>query len=102
MPLIAHSSGPLLAWINENNGDNDEEEEDNDEDDTRMMIRTMAMRKRGRRTKKNRTSKLTVDDAWLAVRYTLPLSELGSDFYDALKSRSRGYASFDYEEGDYR
>eukprot|EP00193_Tetraselmis_chui_P013509 CAMPEP_0177788492 /NCGR_PEP_ID=MMETSP0491_2-20121128/22154_1 /TAXON_ID=63592 /ORGANISM="Tetraselmis chuii, Strain PLY429" /LENGTH=564 /DNA_ID=CAMNT_0019310111 /DNA_START=897 /DNA_END=2591 /DNA_ORIENTATION=+ len=36
------------------------------------------------------------------LRYIIPLSELGSDFYDALKSRSKGYASFDYEEGEYR
>ena len=35
-------------------------------------------------------------------RYTLPLSELGGDFYDELKSISSGYASFDYEEADYR
>ena len=36
------------------------------------------------------------------LRYILPLSELGGDFYDELKSLSSGYASFDYEEGDYR
>ena len=35
-------------------------------------------------------------------RYTLPLSELGGDFYDELKSVSSDYASFDYEEADYR
>lgn len=35
-------------------------------------------------------------------RYVLPLSELGGDFYDELKSISSGYASFDYEEADYR
>ena len=35
-------------------------------------------------------------------RYVLPLSELGGDFYDELKSVSSGYASFDYEEADYR
>ena len=35
-------------------------------------------------------------------RYTLPLSELGGDFYDELKSVSSGYASFDYEEAEYR
>ncbi len=34
-----------------------------------------------------------------ACRYTLPLAELGGNFYDGLKSVSSGYASFDYETG---
>jgi translation elongation factor EF-4 len=36
------------------------------------------------------------------LRYILPLAELGGDFYDELKSLSSGFASFDYEESDYR
>ena len=37
-----------------------------------------------------------------ACRYTLPLAELGGNFYDSLKSITSGYASFDYEAGEQR
>ncbi len=43
-----------------------------------------------------------IDTARVEFDWEFPLAEILLDFYDKLKSMSRGYASLDYEMGDYR
>lgn len=60
-------------------------------------IMKLCMEKRGVMTKQ---SYLTTERVELT--FELPLAEIVFDFYDRLKSLSRGYASFDYAPKDYR
>ena len=60
-------------------------------------IMTLAMEKRGLLTKQYYLTPERVE-----MTFELPLAEIVFDFYDRLKSISRGYASFDYSPLEYR
>lgn len=60
-------------------------------------IMNLCMDKRGTLTKQNYLTQDRVE-----LTFELPLAEIVFDFYDKLKSLSRGYASFDYMPIDYR
>lgn len=60
-------------------------------------IMTLCLEKRGTQTNMTYLDKKRVE-----LTYELPLAEVLFDFYDRLKSLSRGYASFDYDLDDYQ
>lgn len=60
-------------------------------------IMTLCLGKRGQLVKQEYISGDRVE-----IFYDLPLGEIVIDFYDKLKSISKGYASFDYHLSDYR
>ena len=43
-----------------------------------------------------------LDETRVSINYDIPLSEIVYDFFDRLKSYTKGYASFDYEITDYK
>jgi elongation factor 4 len=46
-------------------------------------------------------SSINLDDDRIMMKYTLPLAEVVMDFHDRIKSLSSGFASFDFEEGEF-
>ena len=60
-------------------------------------IMTLCLGKRGELIKQNYISGNRIE-----IIYDIPLGEIVIDFYDKLKSISKGYASFDYQMHDYR
>ncbi len=60
-------------------------------------VMTLCMEKRG-----IQDSMVYLDEKRVEIVYFMPLAEVLFEFYDRLKSVSRGYASFDYEVSDYR
>ena len=59
-------------------------------------VMDLCQSRRGEMTKMDYLSVERVE-----IRYKIPLAEVVIDFFDALKSRTKGYASLDYEPGEY-
>ena len=60
-------------------------------------IITLLVNKRG-----NQTKMTYLNEDRVMLEYEVPMNEIVVDFYDTLKSISKGYASFDYEPIDFR
>ena len=60
-------------------------------------IITLVNEKRGIQTKMD-----YITPERVLLEYDIPMNEIVMDFYDKLKSVSKGYASFDYEQSEYR
>jgi len=60
-------------------------------------IITLLVNKRGNQTKMN-----YLNEDRVMLEYEIPMNEIVMDFYDTLKSISKGYASFDYEPIGFR
>ena len=59
-------------------------------------IMSLAMDRRG-----VQVDSKNIDNSRVMIQFKFPLNEIVVDFYDALKSLSSGYASFDYEENGF-
>ena len=60
-------------------------------------IITLLTKKRGMQEKMD-----YLNETRVMLEYSVPMNEIVVDFYDKLKSLSKGYASFDYEPSGYR
>jgi len=60
-------------------------------------VMTLVMNKRGVQEKMD-----YLNEERVMLEYSIPMNEIVVDFYDKLKSTSKGYASFDYEPSEYR
>ena len=60
-------------------------------------IITLLVNKRGRQTKMS-----YLNEERVLLEYEIPMNEIVTEFYDTLKSISKGYASFDYEPIDFK
>ena len=60
-------------------------------------VMTLVMNKRGIQNKMD-----YLNEERVMLEYSIPMNEIVVDFYDKLKSTSKGYASFDYDPSEYQ